>query len=481
MLLKGVTRWVAYTKIINIRNLGHLTDTINYAANVTKTLETLTEYAGNEEKTVDGARYVSAINCCPETAAKAMTATKKKFGKEDGRVAYHIIQSFLPGEVTPELAHEIGKQYAQRWLGEFEVVIGTHLDHKHLHNHIIVNSVSCVTGKKFHISRGDFYRKLRGISDELCRENGLSVIEYTDGKNMTYEEYLRRHSGGRTLRGIVIDDIETCIGKSFSLEELYIRLEDLGYEVDASVMHPKIKAPDARKAMRLETLGYSTDELNARIYHRERKRAPQAARKYYVRKRFPRRKLTGIEALYLYYLYLLGKIRQNPREARIPVSEYRKFYYYKRQFLFVAQNNFTKISEVVSTLEQVNAQLKQLQAEKYRLRGAQKKFKLLFDAHSIYERYSAIPDKLDEERRVMLQNAKEVIMKNGYENNLNAIRETRIIILGAVTRNREEISRLKRAKRSLEEVVRCAKEMKRNLLTAEQQKQQDKTADGPVR
>lgn len=125
---------MAYTKIRTIKSSAHLTDAINYAADTTKTLETLTAYAENKEKTIDGARFVSGINCVPETAAQAMMATKRRFGKETGRIAYHIIQSFKPGEVTPELAHRIGKQYAERWLSEFEVVIGTHLDRQHIHN-----------------------------------------------------------------------------------------------------------------------------------------------------------------------------------------------------------------------------------------------------------------------------------------------------------------------------------------------------------
>ncbi|MBC5648154.1 relaxase/mobilization nuclease domain-containing protein [Christensenella tenuis] len=471
---------MAYTKIRNIKSSAHLTDAINYAAAPTKILETLTAYAENKEKTIDGARFVSGINCVPETAAQAMMATKRRFGKETGRIAYHIIQSFRPGEVTPELAHQIGKQYAERWLSEFEVVIGTHLDRKHIHNHLIINSVSCVTGKKFHISRGDFYEKLRGISDELCRENGLSVIEYIDGKNMTYEEYLRRHSGGRTLRQIVKDDIETCIGKSFSLAGFYINLEDMGYEVDAAVTHPKIRAPDARKFMRLSTLGYPTERIYAAVAHDKRRMPVKKAKRYYTKQRYPRRKLSGIEALYIYYLFLLGKLRQKPHDVKLPISEYRKFYRMKEQLAFVTKNHFTKLSEVVKTLEQVNEQLKKLQSEQYRLRGARRKFKPLFEAHSIYERYSEIPDKLDEERRVMLEQAKEVIRKSGYADHIEAIRETRIALIGAISKNREEIQRLKKAKRSLGEVIEGTKSINNNLLFMKQGRKQKKKADNSL-
>ncbi|MEG0595070.1 MAG: relaxase/mobilization nuclease domain-containing protein, partial [Christensenella sp.] len=478
---KEVCYVVAYTKIRNINSIAHLTDAVNYAANIGKTLETLTNYVENEKKTVDGARFVSAINCCPETAARAMMATKRRFQKEDGRIAYHIIQSFMPGEIAPELAHKIGKQYAERWLGDFEVVIGTHLDQKHIHNHLIINSVSCVTGKKFHISRGDFYKKLRGISDDLCRENGLSVIEYADGKNMTYEEYLRRHSGGRTLHGIMKDDMETCIGKSFSLGEFFMRMEDLGYEIDTSVMHPKVKAPEARRFTRIERLGYSMEELKVRILNQKRREYAQNPKRYYCKHRFPRKRLTSIEALYLYYLFILGKVRQSPQTAPLPISEYRKFYEYKRLFHFIAKNGFEKISDVEKTLEVVKQQLEQLKRGKYELRDICRKNKSLFDAQSVVERYSEISDKLDEERRLVFHEAKEIIRKSGYENNLEAIKEMRAALINSMTTNKTEEMRLKRAKRSLEDVLRCSQKMKEHLAVRERSKEKLPSADEPER
>lgn len=117
------------------------------------------------------------INCSPATARDEMLAVKKRFGKEDGTVAYHGYQSFAPGEATPELAHEIGVKLATRlWGDRYQVIIATHLGQNHLHNHFVLNTVSFADGIKYHRTRKD-YHEMQTVSDALCREYRLSVIE----------------------------------------------------------------------------------------------------------------------------------------------------------------------------------------------------------------------------------------------------------------------------------------------------------------
>ena len=167
---------MAITKIIAIRD--RLDKRVNYAVNGEKTtLDTGITYAANPEKT-EQHFFTSVLNCesC-ETAYAEMQATKSRFGKKGGVVGYHFIQSFAPGEVTPEQAHRIGVEFAERLFGKrYEAVIGTHLDKAHLHNHVVVNSVSFVDGKKYHSSPGSYYFEVRSTSDTLCRENDLSTI-----------------------------------------------------------------------------------------------------------------------------------------------------------------------------------------------------------------------------------------------------------------------------------------------------------------
>lgn len=120
---------------------------------IKKRLDYVVRYIMNPDKTEDG-RLVSTINVLkdtPKQITQDMIATKERFGKRDGRQAYHMEQSFAPGEVTPEQAHQIGVELAQELFGkDFEVVVTTHVDKSHIHNHLVINSVSCVDGHKYH-------------------------------------------------------------------------------------------------------------------------------------------------------------------------------------------------------------------------------------------------------------------------------------------------------------------------------------------
>lgn len=180
---------MAITKIIAIRD--RLDKRVNYAVNGEKTtLDTGITYAANPEKT-EQLFFTSAINCesC-ETAFAEMQATKRRFGKLGGVVGYHFIQSFAPGEVTPEQAHAIGVVFARRLFGDrYEVVIGTHLDKAHLHNHVVVNSVSFVDGKKYHSSPGSYYFEVRSTSDMEQKRSALGLEDgdyLLSGDELTY-------------------------------------------------------------------------------------------------------------------------------------------------------------------------------------------------------------------------------------------------------------------------------------------------------
>lgn len=133
-------------------------------------------YAADPGKT-ERQLYVTGVNCLPATALEEMNATKRQYGKTGGIVAFHGYQAFAPGETDPATAHEVGVALAQElWGGRFEVVVATHLDKAHLHNHFVVNSVSFADGRRFHRDAA-CYRAMREASDELCREHGLSVVE----------------------------------------------------------------------------------------------------------------------------------------------------------------------------------------------------------------------------------------------------------------------------------------------------------------
>ena len=218
---------MAYTKVFAIR--ARLDDRVKYAVNGEKTeLDEKIIYTADSEKT-DTVRFVTALNCrSAETAFDAMRKTKEKFGKTGGVLGYHFIQSFAPGEVTPEQAHEIGCEFARRLFGEdFEAVIGTHLDKAHPHNHIVVNSVSRTDGHKYHSSPESYYNEVRGTSDALCRENDLSGIT-PQGKGKHYAEWKAEQGGKPTVRGIIRADIDTIIGQAYTYDSFLMLLRRNG-------------------------------------------------------------------------------------------------------------------------------------------------------------------------------------------------------------------------------------------------------------
>lgn len=160
----------------------------------------------------------------------SMELTKRLWEQptDKGVLAYHIIQSFSPGEATPDQVHEIGCEFARRFLADrFECTVSTHLDKGHLHNHIVVNSVSYADGKMFRNNFDTYYHGIRQVSDELCRENRLSVIE-TDGKGKSYDEWLSGQTGKPTIRGMVRKDVEQAIAAADSFDKHNLNIIVIG-------------------------------------------------------------------------------------------------------------------------------------------------------------------------------------------------------------------------------------------------------------
>ena len=246
---------MAVTKIWSVK--GMLKSVVDYAMNPDKTLnrysnnelqslKDVIDYAVESEKT-EMQYFVSGINCNPEFARDQMTETKKLYHKEDGIIAFHGYQSFKPGEVTPELAHEIGKELAEKlWGDRHEVVVATHLDRGHIHNHFVVNSVSMVDGKKFNACKQS-YALMRKVSDELCVAHGLSVVEKPK-KAPRRVQYLAEKNGewhGYDLLKFHIDD---CLSRSSTIRIFVWAMEKKGYTFDfnrhePTVNHPRFKRP----------------------------------------------------------------------------------------------------------------------------------------------------------------------------------------------------------------------------------------------
>lgn len=363
---------MAIVKIIAIRD--RLDKRVNYAINGEKTaLDAGIAYAANPEKT-EQHFFASAINCesC-ETAYAEMQETKRRFGKSGGVVGYHFIQSFAPGEVTPEQAHRIGMAFAEKLFGSrYEVVIGTHLDKAHLHTHIVINSVSFVDGKKYHSSPGNYYFDVRGASDALCRENGLSVIAPQD-KGRHYAEWKAENTGKPTIRSIIRADIDRVIGEAYTFDTFLMLLRRLGYVVQnqPNRKYMTVLPPGGKRAIRLDSLGegYTETDIRRRLATQREGvvtpvSVPERRRKRYrikgKRPTAPKRKITGFQALYLRYLYLLRGTHRKKRFRRVPFSvrqEVIRLEQYDRQFRYLWSKHITTTEELAARIAELEREI----------------------------------------------------------------------------------------------------------------------------
>lgn len=234
---------MATTKIWDIR--GRLDRVVDYAKNPDKTrnknydeadvqaLRDVMDYVSQDVKT-EKQFYVTGLNCSPETAREEMTITKKQYRKEGGIIAYHAYQSFKPGEVPPEIAHEIGVKLAEElWGSRFEVIVATHIDKAHIHNHMVLNFVSFADGLRYYDNK-ETYRKMREVSDRLCLEYRLSVIEKNMNKSMQYGEWRAEREGKPTWRGLILKDLDATISESVTLRQFLYRLRQKGYAINAT-------------------------------------------------------------------------------------------------------------------------------------------------------------------------------------------------------------------------------------------------------
>ena len=365
---------MAYDKIIVIH--ARLDKRINYALNESKT-----------QRAENGQILQTGINCQLDTACRNMLDTKRRWDKENRPVqGYHIIHSFSPGEVTPEQAHSLSVEFAERLLqGHFEAVVATHIDHDHIHAHIVFNSVSCIDGKMYRDDFKAYYGDIRGISNEISRENNLSVIE-PKGEGKHYAEWNAEKNGKITVRGLIRQDIDAALGDAFTVQFFYEALPKRGYTIKrgANVTHTAIKPPGSDRFIRLDSLGegYTEADIRARLNKsrtgsmapKPQKVAPSYIPKgrYKVKHRSAaygeKKKLSGLRRLYLHYLYLLSPPRPRRRSVPFPVrAEVKKLDQYKRQFALLQKYRINSESQLSMLADALQADIDSLSVSRREL------------------------------------------------------------------------------------------------------------------
>ena len=243
----------------------------NKGKTILKCLAERTDYAMNNEKTANG-ELISSFECAPKTAASEFAFSKRIYFQKTGResehdiIAYQFRQSFKPGEVTAEEANRIGYEFAERFLkGRHAFIVCTHINRHHIHNHVIWHSTNLDCTRKF---RNFWYstNAVRKLSDIICIEHGLSVIEKPGHKGLSYDKWLgnKAKPSNREIVRIAVDEI--LDSKPKDMEEFIRMLEDKGFKIKRG-KHLTLTHPDFKKSIRMDSLGdgYMEEDIRAII------------------------------------------------------------------------------------------------------------------------------------------------------------------------------------------------------------------------
>ena len=322
-----IKRWLP--KVIKYTTQEWKTENENYNPDISyKELHNVIEYAKSDYKT-EKQFFVTGINCDKDSALEEMMNIKEYYNKTDGILGFHAIQSFKPGEVTPEIAHEIGVRFAKEmWGDRFQVVVSTHLNTNHIHSHFVINSVSFKDGLRYYDNHTN-YAKMRHLSDELCQEYGLSIIEEKPTKktHLNYANFYQKSKYTNSYELNAKRDLDLAIRQAYSYSDFEYLMKKLDYEIIYRADKISIRHKNYNRNIRIERRfgeEYSIDNIKRRILEEESVRVPfiedyYRKVKYPFAKRHKRAKAKGFIALYLHYCYLLKVFPTIPQQ-RLPVS-----------------------------------------------------------------------------------------------------------------------------------------------------------------
>ena len=414
---------------------GRVDQVIDYARNPEKTTEAVSEnqaqlhtidgvveYAADDMKTEERC-YVTGINCREDIASKQVMETKDFWtritGKDKfaGRVCFHGYQSFAAGEVDAETAHEIGVKLASKlWGDRYEIIVATHCNTGHYHNHFVINSVSWSDGYKFDNRLSD-YQAMKNESDRLCLQYKLSVIEDAVGRGRNYREYLAERNGKPTNRSLIRQDIDRAVAASMTEREFFSRLQEMGYEIKISgergkpLKYPALKPPGANGFFRFHKLGegYSLDEINGKILKNVHRTLPFPENeiesvKEYRRKTEPVIKASGLHALYIRYCYELHILTIFPASVKrvsfFMREDLTKMDKFDRQTQLLAEHRIETLEDLSAYRSKAENDLASLEGRRAVLRNELKKANRTGDEDDIARIKGKITDTTSEMKKL---------------------------------------------------------------------------------
>ena len=374
---------MAISKILHMKDSGN-----SFHA---RHLKRALDYVMNPEKT-QGGRLVGAVNCQADMAFEQMMDTKKQFGKTDKRQGYHIILSFKEDEVEPDRAFEITQKFVAEYLGDaYEAVFVVHDNTDYVHSHIVFNSVSFVDGKKYRYEKGDWAKYIQPITNKLCQEYGLSIIDVEDGskekQHENYKDWSEYREGSFVWADMIKRDLDACILQANDFSGFLELLSEKGYEVKQG-KYLAVRPQGMTRFRRCKTLGenYSQEAIVERIakedlsfYQSQNEEKQAAIVKCYV-KRYHRAKMSGLQKRYYAKLYRIGKLKKKPySQVWKYKDDIRKMHKLQEEYLFLVNHDIHSAEELVSVISSLTDKRKEVSAEKSRIYKARERSRELFD------------------------------------------------------------------------------------------------------
>ena len=371
---------VAYTSVIPVYRLDV---SLEYTLDEKKasrsqqeaSLREAVDEALNQDQT-ERDLFLSAVGCTVESAFDDMCLIKKMWHKEKGGVqGFHLVQSFAPGEASPELAHQIGQEFAQKLLnGKFQVIISTHLNTKCLHNHLVWNSVSLTNGKKYRSNQKSYITRIRRISDELCKKYHLSIIDTEKSQQaaMPYAQWLAEKKGQPTWKTVIQQDVDAAAISALTWKQFLWILGQQGYTFQLNRKYFTLRPPGKERPVRFKTLGpdYTPEAIQRRILETQpplpagKRTAP--ARRFTLRAgKLPSRGITSLRALYFSYLYQMGVLKKKPRHPNYALREdIRKLDQRIEQMEFIFRNQIQDREQLASIRQEKEMEIEALVKER---------------------------------------------------------------------------------------------------------------------
>ena len=432
---------IAVVKIWKV--VTHLDQVVDYAEDHNKTnlsnfkdLNDLMDYAMNGYKTEESL-YISGINCDPNNATKEMIMIKDKYLKKDGILAWHAYQSFKEGEVTPDEAHKIGLELAnEMWGDRFQVVVTTHLNTKHYHNHFVLNSVSFLDGKKYNADRNS-YAEFRRLNDLICMEHGKSYLSEKKTKSgINYINYQNRGIKYTNYYKKAKEDLDLAIAKASNYETFKNILTNLGYDITVRAGKLSIRGKDYKRNIRIERYfgeDYSIDNINKQIkglYLPETRTHYRNRKPTSILSILSKPKYNSFYSMYIRYCNLLNNypnyVKKYPLSSSIK-EDVKKLDSFSEQAIMLVNNHIETEDNFYFFL---NDKVNELSNLKQKREDLWKKYKTVNDNEKveIKKEIDNISDKIKEVNKEVKMCEDIRLRKQDVENNLKTIEDKEMII-----------------------------------------------------